>query len=73
MEIVNISEDVAMRAGELKKKLRISLLDCYIISVAEAINARPLFKKQESGMTPILNSLEKLGVLFLDKIRIDEL
>ncbi len=73
MEIVNISEDVAMRAGELKKKLRIALLDCYIISVAEAINARPLFKKQESGMTPILNSLEKLGVLFLDKMSIDEL
>lgn len=70
---MDTSEDVAIRAGELKKKLHISLPDCYVILVAEAINARPLFKKQESRMTPIIDSLEKLSVLFLDKIRIDEL
>jgi hypothetical protein len=50
-----------------------ALPDCYVISVAEAINARPLFKDQESEMIPIINGLEKLGVLFLDNIRIDEL
>ena len=72
-KIMNIDENMAIRAGELKKQLRITLPDCYVITVAEAINARPLFKKQESEMIPIMNSLEKLGVLFLDKIRIDEL
>ena len=72
-KIVNIDEDIAMRAGELKKQLRIALPDCYVISAAEAIDARPLFKKQESEMIPVINSLEKLGALFLDKIRVDEL
>ena len=57
----------------MKKQLRMALPDCYVISVAEAINARPLFKDQESEMIPIINGLEKLGVLFLDNIRIDEL
>jgi len=72
-KIVNIDEDIAMRAGELKKQLRIALPDCYVISAAEAIDARPLFKKQENEMIPVINSLEKLGTLFLDKIRVDEL
>ena len=47
--------------------------DCYVISAAEAIDARPLFKKQENEMIPVINSLEKLGILFLDKMRMGEL
>lgn len=73
VRIVNIDEDIAMRAGELKKQLRIALPDCYVISTAEAIDARPLFKKKESEMIPVINSIEKLGVLFLDETKIDEL
>jgi len=73
VKVMSINEDVAMRAGELKKQLRIALPDCYVISVAEAINAKPLFRKQESEMTSVIDRLEELGVLFLDKIRIDEL
>jgi predicted nucleic acid-binding protein len=46
--IVNIDENVAMRAEELKKQLRIALPDCYVISTAEAMDAAPLFKRQES-------------------------
>jgi len=73
VKVMSINEDVAMRAGELKKQLRIALQDCYVISVAEAINAKPLFRKQESEMTSVIDRLEELGVLFLDRIRIDEL
>jgi predicted nucleic acid-binding protein len=72
-DVVNIDEGIAMRTGELKKQLRIALPDCYVISTAESMDAAPLFKKQESEMTPIVNILEKLGVLFLDNVRIDEL
>jgi predicted nucleic acid-binding protein len=73
VRIVDIDEGIAMRAGELKKQLRIALPDCYVISTAEVIDARPLFKREENEMRPVINSLEKLGVLFLDKAKIDEL
>ena len=72
-DIVNIDENIAMRAGELKKQLRIALPDCYVISTAEAIDAVPLFKRKESEMIPILDILEKLGALFLEKVDINEL
>ena len=73
MDIVNIDENIAMRAGELKKQLRIALPDCYVISTSEAIDATPLFKRQESEMIPVLDILEKLGVLFLEKVNVNEL
>jgi hypothetical protein len=62
-----------MRARELKKQLRIALPDCYVISMAEAIDAVPLFKRKESEMIPVLDILEKLGALFLEKADINEL
>jgi predicted nucleic acid-binding protein len=73
MDIVNIDENIAMRAGELKKQLRIALPDCYVISTAEAIDAAPLFKRQESEMIPVLDILKKLGALFLEKVDVNEL
>jgi predicted nucleic acid-binding protein len=71
--IVDIDENIAMRAGELKKQLRIALPDCYVISTAEAIDAAPLFKRQEREMIPELEILEKLGALFLEKVDVNEL
>jgi len=71
--IVNIDEGIAMRAGELKKQLRIATPNCYVISTAEAVDAAPLFKRQESEMIPVLDILEKLGILFLEKVDVNEL
>jgi AbrB family looped-hinge helix DNA binding protein len=46
-QIISVNEDIAFRAGELKKKLHIVLSDCYVIASAEAIGAIPVFKKIE--------------------------
>jgi predicted nucleic acid-binding protein len=69
-QVININEDLALRAGELKKKLHIALPDCYVIASAEAIGARPLFKRLEEEMRPIADALRKLGVKFLDEIEL---
>jgi hypothetical protein len=41
--------------------------------MAEAMDAAPLFKRKESEMIPVLDILEKLGALFLEKANINEL
>ncbi len=68
--VINIDEDIALRAGELKKQLRIALPDCYVIATAKAMNATPLFKKQEDEMKPVINDLRRLGVKFLTEIEL---
>jgi predicted nucleic acid-binding protein len=67
-QIISVNEDIALRAGELKKKLHIALSDCYVIASAEAIGAIPVFKKIEREMKPVINNLRKLNVKFLDEI-----
>ena len=67
-ELVNIDEEIMLRAGELKKRLRIAMPDCYVIATAERVGARPLFKKLEREMKPARNELKKLGVLFLEDL-----
>ena len=42
--IVGVNEDLALRAGGLKKQLHIALSDCYVIATAEAFGATLLFK-----------------------------
>lgn len=69
-QVININEDIALRAGELKKQLRIALPDCYVIATAKAIDAIPLFKKPEEEMKPVINDLRKLSVKFLDEIEL---
>lgn len=68
VEVVGIDENIALRAGELKKLLHIALPDCYVIATAEALHATPLFKKIEKEMKPIQDILRKLGVKFLEEI-----
>lgn len=70
VQVIGIDEDIALRAGELKKQLRIALPDCYVIASAESINAKPLFKRLEEEMKPVINELRKFNVIFLDKINI---
>ena len=44
---MEINGEIAINAGELKKKLHISLADCYVIAAAEALGGKPVFKKPE--------------------------
>ena len=68
VSVVSVTEEVAERAGELKKELRVALPDCYVIATAELIEASPLFRRVERQMKPVLDRLEELGALFLDRI-----
>jgi len=67
-EIVEVDRDIAVRAGELRKQLRIALPDCYVIATAEAVKATPLFKGVEGEMKPILTQLRRLGAAFLEEL-----
>ena len=68
-EVVVVDEEIALRAGELKKALRIALPDCYVIATAEKVGAKPLFKKLEREMEPVRNELKRLGALFLEELK----
>lgn len=68
IKVVDVDEAISIRAGELRKTLRIALPDCYVIATAEKIDAEPLFKKIEKEMQPTLDDLKKLRVKFLDQI-----
>ena len=68
--IIKLDEDIAIRAGELKKKLRIALPDCHVIASAEAVKGIPLFKKPEEEMKPVMSDLRRLGVKFLDEVEL---
>lgn len=63
--IAELNTDIAIRAGELKKNLRLALTDCYVIATAEYINAKALFLKVEKGMRDKLELLRRLPVEFI--------
>jgi len=70
VKVVNVDESIALRAGEIKKQLHLALPDCYVIATAETINAKPLFRRIEEEMKPVLEELKRLGVEFLDEMRL---
>jgi len=70
VKIIEANEDIAIKAGELKKILHIALPDCYVIAAAEVMNAIPVFKKVEREMKLVLNKLRNLKVKFLNEILI---
>uniref|UniRef100_A0A7J2U0E1 PIN domain-containing protein n=1 Tax=Ignisphaera aggregans TaxID=334771 RepID=A0A7J2U0E1_9CREN len=64
-EVTEITLDIALRAGELKKLLGIALTDCYVIATAETLNATALFLKIEEEMKKRMHLIEKLPVEFI--------
>ncbi len=68
VHVVDVSRDVALRAGELKKRLKIALADCMVIAVAEALKANPVFRRVEKEMKTVEPELRRLGVVFLDEL-----
>lgn len=70
VQVINTSEDIALRAGELKKQLHIALTECYVIASAETVEAIPLFKELEEEMKPVESDLRRLSVKFLDEIEL---
>lgn len=66
-KIVEATVNIALRAGELKKKLRIALPDCFVLATAKSIGGTPIFRNIEKEMKPVYNELKKLGVVFLSE------
>ncbi len=57
---------LSIRAGELKKQLRIALTDCYVIAYAESINGKPVFRRIEREMKNSIDKIRKLDIIFLE-------
>ncbi len=70
LKIVDADCEIAEKAGELKKQLRIALPDCYVIATALAIDGTPLFKTLEEEMRPVERDLRSLGVVFLNELKV---
>ena len=66
--MVDANEDLAIGAGELKKRLGIALTDCYVIAAAETVEATPLFRRIEKEMEPVLTELRRYNVTFLEEV-----
>lgn len=66
--VIDIDTPTSILAGELKKKLRIALPDCFVIASARRIGGRALFKKIEAEMRNVIEELRELGVVFLEEI-----
>lgn len=62
---VQLAEDAALRAGELKKILGLALVDCYAIAAAEQLGCKALFLKPEKEMLKKRELVEQLPIEFL--------
>jgi len=68
VKITEITPDMTVKAGEIKKKLGISLSDCYVIAAAINLKAKALFLKPEKEMLNKIEELRKLPITFLTEI-----
>ncbi|MCX8171968.1 MAG: PIN domain-containing protein, partial [Candidatus Bathyarchaeota archaeon] len=68
VKIVDVTPDIAIEAGELRKKLGIALSDCYVIATAIKLEAKALFLKPEKEMLDKIKDLRELPVAFLSEI-----
>ena len=58
VKIVNVDFRISLLAGELRKRMKISLIDCYVIATAKVLNARPLFLRLEREMKKYVDTLK---------------
>ena len=64
-KIIDVTPEIAFRAGELRKAFKISLTDCYAIAAAEHFNAKALFLKPEKEMLAKIDIIRNLPISFL--------
>ncbi len=69
IKVVDTNMGVTLKAAELKKQLKLSILDCIVIATAKEYKAKPLFKHLEKEMKPVEGELRKLGVIFLSELK----
>ncbi|MEM4726965.1 MAG: PIN domain-containing protein [Candidatus Bathyarchaeia archaeon] len=69
IEIAEVTPEIALEAGELRKKLRIALSDCYVIVTAIKLHAKALFLKPEKEMLNRVKELRELPLAFLTETK----
>ena len=68
---LRITDETAMLAGELKKTLKLSVVDCMLIAAAMNRGVPALFLKLEEEMKPYREKLVELGVKYLVETPLD--
>ncbi|MEM2045897.1 MAG: PIN domain-containing protein [Candidatus Bathyarchaeia archaeon] len=69
-KILSLTPAMAFKAGEIKKKFRISLSDCYVIAAAMELKAKALFLKPEKEMLNKIEELRNFPIEFLAEINL---
>ena len=67
IKTAKITVEISLLAGEIRKIMKTSLIDCYVIATAKNMQAIPLFLKIEKEMEPYIDLLIKYGVQFIIK------
>ncbi len=65
VKLVELTREVAMLAGEIRKTVRISLIDCYVLAASKVLGAKPLFLKLEREMEQYMDNLRRYNIHFL--------
>lgn len=65
VKAAEITPDIIIEAGELRKKFGIALSDCYVIATAIKLQAKALFLKPEKEMLNRIKELRELPIAFL--------
>lgn len=64
--IVPPDHHIALEAGRIKSRYKVSLADSFVIATAKILKANPLFKKVEKELKPILDELKReYGLIIL--------
>lgn len=67
---IEVTQDIAFEAGELRKKLKIALTDCYVIATAKKLQMKALFLKPEKEMLEKIEEVKVLPITFLAELTI---
>jgi len=71
LEVVTPNSEIALKAGKIKEKYRVSLADSYVIATAETTSTKPLFRKIERELADKYWELkQKYNLTVLSELKI---
>jgi len=65
INIVEATPEISLEAGEIRKSIKISLINCYVIATAKILGISPLFLKPEKEMEKYKEKLKEYNIKFL--------
>jgi len=67
VRVVGVDAELAVEAGEAKRRYRLALTDCYVLAAARVYGGRPVFRRVEAEMRGVVGELRRgYGVVFLE-------